>query len=65
MATMEPLRNFYGQIIGFTREDSKGDVWIYDINMLALGKYDVRRDVTCNFTGQVVGKGNVLTTLLR
>ena len=58
------LRDFHGRIIGTIETDSNGKKTLRDFYGKILGFYDAKRDVTTNFMGQVVAKGDCLTMLL-
>ena len=60
-----PLRDFYGKILGFLESDADGNQRLRDFYGKILGTYDADADVTRDFYGTIVGRGNVLGTLLR
>ncbi|MBR6549451.1 MAG: hypothetical protein IKT68_07925 [Clostridia bacterium] len=60
----EPIKDWTGKIIGFT-EWSGNKKWLSDFYGRKLGYYDRSADKTCEFGGRMVGKGDILMTLLR
>lgn len=58
------LRDPLGQILGTIESDSKGNLKLKDYVGKLLGTYDKRTNTTRNYLGQLVGTGNLLTTLL-
>ncbi|MBQ6946476.1 MAG: hypothetical protein IJN42_00365 [Clostridia bacterium] len=61
----EPIKNYQGRIIGFIEVKSNGDKVLYDFPGKILGKYNKSLNVTQDFYGRQVGKGDILMTLLR
>ena len=65
MAGKEPLRGFSGRIIGGLEEDSSGNQILREFSGRILGTYDKSSNTTKEFSGRVVGRGNILTMLLK
>ena len=64
MIGREMLRDKYGNFLGEIRiEDSKQTLW--DRHYNRLGSYDSHDDWTRDKYGNPVGRGNLLTTLLK
>jgi hypothetical protein len=64
MSDRQILRDKYGVVLGEIRvEGSKQTLW--DRHFNRLGDYDTRTDWTRDKYGNVVGRGNLLTTLLK
>ena len=64
MAT-ETLRDNLGFILATITTNSKGIQTIKDPLGKILGTYDPKTNTTRIFLGQVIGTGNLLTTLIR
>ncbi len=65
MAGKEALRDFSGTIIGWLEEDSNGNQTLRDFPGRILGTYDKNSNTTREFSGRVIGRGNILTMLLK
>jgi hypothetical protein len=64
MSDRQILRDKYGVVLGEIRvEGSTQTLW--DRHFNRLGDYDTRTDWTRDKYGNVVGRGNLLTTLLK
>ena len=61
----EKITDWTGKIIGFVETDSCGNKVLRDFYGRILGKYNKQMNVTQEFSGRVVGKGDILMTLLR
>ena len=61
----EPIKDWTGKILGFVEIKSNGDKVLYDFPGKILGRYNRSLDVTQDFYGRRVGKGDILMTLLR
>ena len=65
MITKQPIREFSGKIIAWVITDSdSGDKTLTNFNGVILGYYRKNRDVTTNFYGKELSKGDTLTTLI-
>lgn len=58
------LRDKAGRLIGRTKTLASGRLEIRDRAGRLCGTYDPKTDATRDKTGALVGKGNLLTTLL-
>ena len=65
MAQKEPIKDWTGKILGFVETDGSGNKVLRDFYGSILGKYNKSLDITQDFYGRQVGKGDVLMTLLR
>jgi len=54
-----------GKVIGRIEDNGTGTTCIYSSQGEMLGKYEEAVDMTYDEYGNVVGRGNLLTTLLR
>lgn len=52
------IRDFYGKIIGRIIEKPNGDKEIRNFYNIILGRYIKSRDVTTDFYGKVIGRGD-------
>lgn len=64
MSEKIPIRNFYGKIIGYRREKLNGDIEISDFYGRIKGRYDKRLDVTRDFYGRIISRGDTSAALL-
>lgn len=65
MITKQPIREFSGKIIAWVIADSdSGDKTLTNFNGVILGYYRKNRDVTTNFYGKELSKGDTLTMLI-
>ena len=60
-----PIKNWRGTIIGWLGTDSNGDELIMDFGHKILGKYNKKLNITTDFFGKQVGRGNVLMMFLK
>ena len=58
------IKDFYGKTIGYIEDLPNGDQIIKDFHMRTLGKYDKAQNVTRDFYGRTIAKGNHLSMLL-
>lgn len=54
----EPVRDFYGRVVGWVETDNEGNQIIRAFSGRIIAKYDKRFDVTREFSGRVISKGN-------
>ena len=59
-----PIKDFYGVIIGYIDEDSQGNKVATDFYRRKVGTYDKRSDVTRDFYGRIVSKGDTTSSLI-
>ena len=64
MAQEQTIRDFYGRIIGFIITEPNGDKVARDFYRRVVGRYDARRDVTVDFYGRVLTKGDTVASLI-
>ena len=60
----EKIKDFYGRIIGTMIEENDGRKKLLDFNGRILGTYDPRVDLTRDFNGRIISKGDRLLSLL-
>lgn len=60
----EPIKNFYGQIIGWIETDKNGNQMVKNYYGVVLGTYDKKSNLTKDFYGRIIAKGNSLAGLL-
>lgn len=65
MANVEVLKNNLGVILATITTDSKGIKTIKDPVGVILGTYDPKTNLTRNFLSQIIGTGNLLTSLIK
>ena len=59
------IKAFNGSILGILEEKDNGDQLIRDWpGRQILGYYYANRDVTTDFYGRVIARGNIITSLL-
>lgn len=58
------IKDFYGKIIGSVEDLPNGDKISRDFYGKILGKYVKSQDVTKNFYGQIVAKGDITSALV-
>lgn len=61
----ETIRDFYGKIIGYIITKPNGDKEVRDFYRRVLGRYDKALDVTRDFYGVIVAKGDCCGMLLK
>lgn len=59
-----PIKDFYNKTIGYIEDLPNGDQLLKDFYMKTVGRYVKAQDVTKDFYGRTVAKGNQLTMLL-
>ena len=64
VVTKNPIKDFYGKVIGFLEEDNNGNQRMKDFYGRIVGTYDKNTNKTKDFYGRIVGQGNMLTMLL-
>lgn len=60
----EPIKNFYGQILGYVETKANGDKIGYDFYRRIVGYYDKQANLTKDFYRRIVGKGDMLSALI-
>ena len=61
--TKEIIKDFYGKIIGSLTDDGN-KIIAKDFYGKILGHYDKAQNVTKNFYGQIIAKGNIASSLV-
>lgn len=61
----QPIKDWRGKVIGFVEEDQIGNKVIRDYQGRILGKYNKRLDITQDFHGHQVAKGDCIMMLLK
>ena len=64
MAEKEAIRDFSGKIIAFYYHESNGDIRVTDFYGKQLGRYDAQNNVTREFSGRIVARGNCVGMLI-
>jgi len=64
MMTKEPIRDFYGMIIGYIETDKDGNQIGRDFYNRILGYYEAKQNITRDFYKRIIGKGNLLSGLI-
>ena len=59
-----PIKDFHGRIIGYIDEKGNGDKWVYSWGGRLLGKYLKSENVTRDWYGHNIAKGDVASSLL-
>ena len=66
MSRTEYVRNFAGQILAIYEFADNGDIAVRDFSTrFILGYYRAARDVTTDFYGRVLAKGNAIGMLVK
>lgn len=58
------IRDFSGLIIGWIEEESNGNKTVRDFSGRILGYYDKSRDVTTDFYGKILTRGDSSSGLI-
>ena len=61
----EEIKDFYGHIIGYLEHQPNGDIIAKDFYGRNLGRYDKAMDVTKDFYGKILYKGNMVGMLFK
>lgn len=61
----EYVRDFQGIILGSYETKSNGDIIVRDFQGRILGRYDKMCNVTRDFYGRVISKGNAVGMLIK
>ena len=65
MKTTETIRDFNGRILGYIETDSiTNDQIGRDFYNVIVGYYDAKQKVTRDFYRRIVGRGNILASLI-
>lgn len=60
----EIIKDWKGRTIGFIQTQSNGDARILDFYRRTLGTYNKKLNITKDFYGRIIAKGNQLSMLL-
>jgi len=60
-----PIKDWRGKILGFTETDTCGNIILRNFHGQILGKYNKQLDITQDFYGRQVAKGNCIMMLLK
>lgn len=58
------IRDFKGIILGYVDTDEKGNKTVRDFQERILGYYDSNLDVTRDFQGRILARGDVASSLI-
>lgn len=64
MSGRETIRTFSGSIVGYLDYESNGDITVRSFSGKILGRYEARDDVTRDFYGKILYRGNMAAALL-
>ena len=65
METSRPIKDFYGVILGYIWTDKKtGNERATDFYGRILGFYDAKQNITKEFSGRIIARENILTSLI-
>ena len=59
------IKDFYGKILGYIEEDSNGNKKATNFYFKILGTYNKNQDVTRDFYGRIIARGDILAALIR
>lgn len=65
MADTQVIRDFSGRIVGYIETDAQGNKIVRDFYRVILGKYDKRNNVTRDFYGRVIARGDASASLIK
>lgn len=60
----EPIKDWRGRILGYLEQEPNGDRIIRDFYQKKLGIYISNQDITKDVYGKIIGRGDLLMTLL-
>lgn len=61
----EPIKDWTGKTLGFIETDSCGNIILRNFYGQILGKYNKQLNITQDFYGRQVAKGNCIMMLLK
>ena len=64
MAYRETIREYSGMIIGYLDHESNGDIVAKEYSGVIIGYYRKSSDVTTDFHGRILYRGNMAPALL-
>lgn len=62
---VQTIRDFSGIIVGYIETDEKGDKIVRDFYRVVLGKYDKKNNVTRDFYGRIIARGDASASLIK
>lgn len=60
----EVVKDFYGKILGSLETQSNGDIIARDFYGKILGRWDKKMNVTKDFFGRIIARGNITSGLI-
>ena len=60
----EPIKDFYNRILGYIETKPNGDKIGYDFYLRVVGYYEKKGNLTKDFYRRVIGKGDLLSSLI-
>lgn len=58
------IKDYTGKIIGYIDVDDNGNKVVRKFNLMIVGRYDAKLDVTRDFHNRVIARGDVSSSLL-
>ena len=58
------IKDFSGKVIGYIDIDDKGNKVVRKFNLMIVGRYDAKLDVTRDFQGRIIAQGDASASLL-
>lgn len=65
MKNVQTIRDFSGRILGYIETDNDGNKIVRDFYKVILGKYDKKNNVTRDFYGRIVARGDASASLIK
>ncbi len=65
MANEITIKDFYGRVLGYIKEDSSGNKVATNFYFKILGRYNKADDTTRDFYGRIIARGDILASLIR
>ena len=60
----EPIKDYYNRIIGYIETKPNGDKIGYDFYLRIVGYYEKNSNLTKDFYRRIVGRGDILSSLI-
>ena len=60
----ENIKDFYGRIIGTRETQTNGNIIARDMHGKILGRYDKAQNVTMDFYGKIISRGDTTSALI-
>ena len=64
MASRETIREYSGMIVGYLDHENNGDITVRKFNGQIVGRYYASEDLTKDFYGKILYRGNMAAALL-